>query len=151
MFQGHSICSIDNKSRIILPAKFRKYIKPEADNKLIITRGMDQCLLVYPQDEWEKVKTALTNYNPFNAKQRFFVRQFLLMVNEVELDSQYRVLIPPQLIEFANLKKEAMVLGLLDKLEIWDPEIKNKYDESQNESYEDVAQNVSEIFMKKNV
>ena len=74
MFQGHSNCNIDAKSRLILPAKFRKYIKPEADNKLILTRGMDECLLVYPLDEWEKVKTGLTRYNQFNSEQRFFIR-----------------------------------------------------------------------------
>ncbi len=56
MFQGHSPCNLDAKSRLILPAKFRKYIKPEADNKLILTRGMDECLLFYPQIEWEKLK-----------------------------------------------------------------------------------------------
>lgn len=151
MFQGHSICSIDNKSRIILPAKFRKYINPEANNKFIITRGIDQCLLMYPLDEWLKVQSALLNYNPLDAKQRHFVREFLLTVNEVELDSQNRILIPTQLLEFAELTKEAMVIGILDKLEIWSPEIKKKYDDSQNESYEDVAQNVSEIFMKRNV
>lgn len=145
MFQGHSICSIDAKSRLILPAKFRKYIKPEADNKIILTRGMDECLLVYPLDEWEKVKNGLTRYNSFNSDQRFFVRQFLAFVNECELDSQNRIVIPSQLIDFAKLKKEVIVLGLLDKLEIWDPKIKERYDNSMTKSYEEIAEKVSEI------
>ncbi|MBS1551529.1 MAG: division/cell wall cluster transcriptional repressor MraZ [Bacteroidetes bacterium] len=145
MFQGHSNCSIDAKSRLILPAKFRKYIKPEADNKLILTRGMDECLLVYPLDEWEKVKTGLTRYNQFNSDQRFFIRQFLNFVNECELDSQNRIVIPPQLLQFAKLKKEVIVLGLLDKMEIWNPEIKNAYDSSMTKSYEEIAEKVSEI------
>ncbi|MBK6771416.1 MAG: division/cell wall cluster transcriptional repressor MraZ [Ignavibacteria bacterium] len=145
MFQGHSNCNIDAKSRLILPAKFRKYIKPEADNKLILTRGMDECLLVYPLDEWEKVKTGLTRYNQFNSDQRFFIRQFLNYVNECELDSQNRIVIPPQLLQFAKLKKEVTVLGLLDKMEIWDPEVKQSYDNSMTKSYEEIAEKVSEI------
>lgn len=145
MFQGHSICTIDAKSRLILPAKFRKFIKPEAGNKLILTRGLDECLLVYPLDEWDKVKSGLTNYNQFNSNQRYFVRQFLSFVNECELDSQNRILIPPQLIQFAKLKKEVIVLGLLDKMEIWDPQIKDNYEKSMPDSYEQIAEKVSEI------
>ena len=145
MFQGHSQCNLDDKSRLILPAKFRKYIKPEADNKLILTRGMDECLLVYPQDEWEKVKIGLTRYNQFNSEQRFFIREFLNYVNECELDSQNRIVIPAQLMHFAKLKKEVVVIGLLDKMEIWDPKIKEKYEKSVSKSFEEIAEKVSEI------
>jgi MraZ protein len=145
MFQGHSICTLDAKSRLILPSKFRKYIKQEADNKLILTRGMDECLLVYPLDVWDKVKTGLTRYNQFNSDQRFFIRQFLNFVNECELDSQNRIVIAPQLMQFAKLKKEVVVLGLLDKIEIWDPEIKERYENSMTKTYEDIAEKVSEI------
>jgi len=145
MFQGHSLCNLDAKSRLILPAKFRKYIKPEADNKLILTRGMDECLLVYPQDEWEKVKIGLTRYNLFNSEQRFFIREFLNYVNECELDSQNRIVIPSQLMQFAKLNKEVVVIGLLDKMEIWNPKIKEKYDKSMSKSFEEIAERVSEI------
>ncbi len=145
MFQGHSVCNLDTKSRLMLPTKFRKFMKPEADNKLVLTRGLDECLLMYPLDEWEKVKTGLSSYNQFNAEQRFFIRQFLSLVNEVELDSQNRILIPPQLMQFAKLKKEVIVLGLLDKMEIWDPDIKQNYDTSMSKSYEEIAEKVSEI------
>jgi transcriptional regulator MraZ len=145
MFQGHSVCNLDSKSRLILPSKFRKYIKPEAENKLILTRGMDECLLVYPLDEWLKVKTGLSSYNQFNSDQRFFIRQFLNFVNECELDSQNRIVVPSQLMQFAKLKKEVVVLGLLDKMEIWDPETKERYDNSMTKSYEEIAEKVSEI------
>ena len=123
MFTGHSICSLDAKSRIIIPAKFRKYIKPEAENKLILTRGMDQCLLVYPQDEWQKVTAGLTRYNQFNSDQRFFIRQFLNFVNECELDSQNRILIPPQLVQFAKLKKDIRAYLKSNGMTSWNPTI----------------------------
>ncbi|MBK7159424.1 MAG: division/cell wall cluster transcriptional repressor MraZ [Ignavibacteria bacterium] len=74
-----------------------------------------------------------------------FIRQFLNYVNEFELDSQNRIVIPPQLLQFAKLKKEVTVLGLLDKMEIWDPEIKQSYDNSMTKSYEEIAEKVSEI------
>ena len=145
MFQGHAECNLDVKSRLMVPAKFRKYMKPEADDKLILTRGMDKCILVYPQDEWEKVKNALSGYNSFNRDQRFFMREFFMYVNECELDSQNRIVIPPQLKEYAGLDKEVILLGLMDKMEIWNPKIKNEYDNSQTQTYEEIAEKVSEI------
>lgn len=150
MFQGHSICSLDAKSRLVLPLKFRKYIKTEANNKLILTRGMDECILVYPQDEWDKIKGVLSNYNVFNAEQRYFMREFLFFVNECDIDSQNRILLPSQLTEFAHVKKEVIVLGMLDKIEIWDPETKKLYDEKRYGTYEDIAQKVSETILNKN-
>lgn len=151
MFQGHSICSVDNKSRIILPAKFRKYINLEADNKFTITRGIDKCLLMYPNEEWQKVQSDLLKYDPLDTVQRHFVREFLLNVNEVELDAQYRMLVPIELLHFAEIKKDALVIGILDKIEIWSPEVKKKYDDSQNDSYEVIAQKVSELSKNRNV
>ncbi|KXK03147.1 MAG: protein MraZ [Chlorobi bacterium OLB4] len=150
MFQGHSILSLDNKSRFILPAKFRKFIKPEADNKLIITRGLDDCLLLYPMDEWEKLTAGLVNYNQFNPQQRNFIRQFFMYVHECELDSQNRILIPSQLIEFGKLKREIMIIGLIDKMEIWNPETKSEYDNKQDLTFEEVAEKVSEILRADN-
>ena len=144
MFTGHSICSLDAKSRIIMPAKFRKYIKPEADNKLFLTKGMDDCILVYPQDEWQKVVTVFQKYNPFNENQSSFIRRFLFDACECEFDSQNRILIPNPLIKYAKLKKDVMVLGQIDKLEIWDPESKEEYDNSMDETYEEIAEKVSE-------
>lgn len=150
MFQGHATCNLDVKSRLMIPAKFRKYMKPEADNKLILTRGMENCVLVYPQDEWEKVKIALSGYNSFNKDQRFFIREFFMYVNECELDSQNRILIPPQLKEYAQLDKEVVMLGLMDKMEIWNPKLKDEYDKSQTQSYEEIAEKVSEIITANN-
>lgn len=144
MFQGHSICNIDAKSRLVLPSKFRKYIKAEANNRIVLTRGFEECILVYPLDAWEKLTKGFSNYNVFNSQQRSFMRRFMMYVNDCDIDPQNRILLPSQLIEFAHIKKEILILGMLDKIEIWDPETKDKYDEMQPESYEEVAQKVSE-------
>ena len=92
-----------------------------------------------------KFSSVFIFFNQFNSEQRFFIREFLNYVNECELDSQNRIVIPPQLLQFAKLKKEVTVLGLLDKMEIWDPEIKKSYDNSMTKSYEEIAEKVSEI------
>lgn len=144
MFTGQAICTIDPKSRVIIPSRFRKYIKTEAENKLIITRGLDGCLLVYPNDVWEKVQIKLSKMNVFDPEQRFFLREFLSYVNICEIDSQNRILLPQKLIEYANLKKEILLLGLLDKMEIWDPEIKLSYDSKQDTPFEVVAKIVTQ-------
>ena len=147
MFQGHSIGNLDAKSRLIIPVKFRKYIKPEAQNKVVLTRGFDKCISVYPLNIWEKVKERLAEkFNTFNSEQRLFLREYLMYVNECEFDSQHRILIPAQLVQFANIKKEILILGLLNKIELWNPEESKKYEKKQPESYEAIAQKVSEMF-----
>ena len=150
MFQGHTICSFDSKSRIIFPSKFRKYMKPEADNKLICTRGMEGCILVYPLNEWEKFTKGLSRLNVFDPKKRFFMREFMKYVNECELDSQNRILIPAQLVEHAKLENEVIIIGMLDKLEIWNPKLYEEYESKQEITYEEVAKTLSEEIFKDN-
>lgn len=144
MFQGHSICILDPKSRIVFPSKFRKNISPSANNKLKITRGLDTCLLVYPQDVWETLERKLMKLNIFDPKKRFFLRQFLMYAEECDIDSQNRILIPSHLIQYANIKNEILIIGLIDKLEMWNPTVKEEYDKKQELSYEDVAKLLSD-------
>ena len=151
MFKGHSICSIDAKSRIILPAFFRKSINPKAENKFTIMRGLECCLWLIPSDVWDNLASEMLSLNnPFDKKRRRFNRELFYLNYDVEMDSQNRILIPPELLQFANLKKEADLIGLMNIIEIWSPEEKQKYADSQQEPFEDVAQELSEIFMKKN-
>ncbi|MBN1633546.1 MAG: division/cell wall cluster transcriptional repressor MraZ [Ignavibacteria bacterium] len=144
MFYGHAICSLDKKSRIIFPSKFRKYIRQEANNKLILSRGLDGCINVHTYDEWEKFELKLSKLNTFDPKKRYFMREAMLYVNECELDSQNRILIPPQLVKYSGLKDEVLIIGLLNKLEIWNPDFKESYNKRQELTYEDLAQQLSE-------
>jgi MraZ protein len=151
LFQGHSIAVLDAKSRIVLPGKFRSKMSPDADNKIVLTRGLNGCLMLYPLDEWERVKKGLMNYNVFNEKERYFMRQFLMYVHECELDSHNRFLLPSQLIEFAHIKKEVLLLGMLQNVEVWDLERKSEYDMQNPEPFESVAQAVTEKILNKNI
>ena len=149
MFKGHAICNLDNKSRLVLPAKFRKYIQTEADNKVVLTRGVPECILVYPVNIWDMVQTKLMNYNYFVPDERSFIKELLYYANDVELDSQHRILLPSPLIEFAKIKKEVVVTGMIDKLEIWDPEMMRAEDVKQTKTYGEIAQKVTESIYSK--
>ncbi len=148
MFSGKAICNLDSKSRLIFPSRFRKYISPEANNRLYLTSGMDGSILVYPGNIWEKYVEKLSVYNVFDPDQRQFLRIFLENATECELDSQNRILIPQDLIEFGGLEKEVIIIGLIDKLEIWNPERKKQYDEQSKITYEEVARKVTNDIFK---
>lgn len=120
MFIGEYQHSIDPKRRIAIPVKFRSTFK----GKAIITRGLDGCLFVYPTNTWEKLAHKLGSLPLGEKRMRQFVRLVLSQAIETEVDKQGRILIPNFLSTFANLKKEAVVAGLYDRLEIWD---KNKW------------------------
>lgn len=146
MFQGYSKTSLDAKSRFILPAKFRKNVPLECSNQLILTRGIDECIKLYPKNIWdEKVMNGLMQLNTMQTNARKFVRDILFYVNEVEIDSQGRILIPPQLMQFANFEKDIELIGTIESIEIWNPVTKEKMDSSEPVQYNELAEKISEF------
>jgi len=124
-------------------------MSPESNNKIVLTRGLNGCLMLYPLDEWERVKIGLMKYNVFDEEERSFMRQFMMYVHECDLDSHNRFLLPSQLIEFAHIKKDVLLLGMLQNIEIWNPELKLELDNRSPETFESVAQKVAEKFLNK--
>ncbi|MBU2575632.1 division/cell wall cluster transcriptional repressor MraZ [Patescibacteria group bacterium] len=116
MFIGEYQHSIDNKGRMAIPAKFRQSLKKGA----FVTRGLDNCLFIYTQEEWKNLVEKLSDLPLSQEKSRAFTRLMLAGAMDVSLDSQGRILIPEYLRKFANLKKETIVAGLYNRLEIWD-------------------------------
>lgn len=116
MFIGEYSHTIDNKGRMAVPAKFRQNLKKGA----IVTRGLDNCLFIYTQSEWEKLVEKLSSLPLSQEKSRAFSRLMLAGAMDVAIDSQGRILIPEYLRKFANLKKDAIIAGLYNRLEIWD-------------------------------
>jgi len=139
-FKGTYSFSIDHKGRVNIPAKFRG-IPDQPDNEnYVVARGFEGCLYIYPRDSWLKVEEKLFALKIISdPKARYFVRTLLSNAADVKLDKQGRIAIPQNLLELVGIKKEATIRGVLDKLEIWDPEELAKYEESQPDSYEDVA------------
>ncbi len=140
MFMGEYNHTIDAKGRIIIPAKFREQLGDE----FVITKGMDGCLFVYPNEAWAEFEEKLKALPlTVNKEARKFSRFFLAGATAVEIDKQGRVLIPATLREFAGLSKDVVFAGVLERIEVWD---KDKWHEaSVYEDMDDIAEHMSEF------
>ena len=138
-FKGSFSYSVDNKGRSNIPAKMRKNISPEANDMFVITRGYEECLFIYPYDEWVKLEQTIRRLSPSDPKHRFFTRTLLEHATEGQLDGQFRITIPRELLQFAKIDNEVKILGILERIEVWNPRVYEEYKSVQNESYEHVA------------
>ena len=138
MFIGEYHHTIDEKGRIIVPSKFRD----ELGSNFVVTRGIESCLFVYPNKNWEQICEKL-NSLPFTRKDaRVFNRFFMSGATNVELDKQGRINISSPLITHANLKKDCVVIGTGDRLEIWSKEDWDSFFNSNKDSMSDIAENL---------
>ena len=139
MLIGEYRHNIDEKGRLIIPSKFREDI----GNSFVVTRGLDGCLFVYSLIEWEKIITKLKKL-PFTKKDtRTFMRFFLAGATVCEFDKQGRVNLVNSLIEYADLKKECLIIGVNDRLEIW---ALDKYNNLMNENLEQLDSIAEHLF-----
>jgi MraZ protein len=141
-FKGSYGYSVDSKGRINIPARLRKYVSTDANDTFVITRGYDQCLYVYPLDEWTRLELEIRQLSSTNPKHRFFKRRLLEWATESQLDGQFRIMIPRDLLQFAGIENDVLIIGVLDHIEVWNPRIYEAYLKTQDESYETVAQTV---------
>ena len=138
MFIGEYHHTIDEKGRIIIPAKFRETLGKE----FIITRGIENCLFVYSLQNWANITTKLSQL-PFTKKDaRTFNRFFMSGATNVELDKQGRVNISQPLTQYANLIKDCVIIGTGDRLEIWSQESWNSFFDSTKDNMSDIAENL---------
>lgn len=119
-FIGEFECKIDNKGRIILPAKLRSQIPDKDAKAMVINRGFEKCLVLYTSSDWQMETSKLEVLNDFNRAARKFIRQFNNGANIVPIDANSRINIPNNLIEYASLKSEVIVSCYNHKIEIWD-------------------------------
>src|SRR5690606_32418099 len=117
---------LDAKGRMVLPARIKAQL-PEGGNELVIRRGFEQCLILYPMVEFRKVFSKISGLNEFNEEYRKLQRNFLSGVVTVELDSNGRFLIPKNMLAYAQIEKEAMLVGTGNKVELWNPAIYEKH------------------------
>ena len=122
MLIGEYKHTLDTKKRLSMPSKWRK----ELGKTLIVTRGLDNCLFVYPQKEWQKITEKIGQLPLGQADTRGFNRFFLSGAVEVEVDSVGRILVPDFLKDFAKLKTKVVLAGIYDRVEIW---AENKWEE----------------------
>ncbi len=138
MFMGEYHHNIDDKGRLIIPAKFREGLGDE----FIVTRGIENCLFAYSKKDWEKIVEKLESL-PFTKKDaRSFNRFFLSGATNAEVDKQGRINITSPLISYANIKKECVIIGVGDRLEIWSLEDWNNFFYSAKDNMSDIAENL---------
>lgn len=141
MFIGEYTHSIDVKKRLALPSKFRK----DLGKTVVVTRGLDHCLFVYPMHEWSTLAQKLGTMPIGEASTRSFVRLMLAGAVDVITDAQGRMLIPDYLKEYAGLTKDVVVAGLFNRLEIWDDKKWEKYKMSAEKNTDAIAENLGKL------
>ena len=141
MFMGEYHHGLDAKGRLIIPAKFRE----ELGEGAVITRGLDNCLFLFPQEEWSVLESKLKALPLTKSDARQFVRFLFSGATECELDKQGRINLPPNLREFASIEKDAVVIGVSSRVEIWSKERWESYVDDAEESFEDIAENIVDL------
>ncbi|MFA7677128.1 MAG: division/cell wall cluster transcriptional repressor MraZ [Candidatus Omnitrophota bacterium] len=144
MWYGEYTHTLDSKDRFILPAKFRDKIKKFKSKKFFITRGLDGCLFLFAQEAWQKLEEKLKDLSFTKQQSRSFNRLYFSGASEVKVDSQGRVSVPEYLKEFGQIKREIVIAGIADRIEIWD---KIRWDRFYNENkkkFESMAENLFE-------
>ncbi len=141
MFMGEFHHNIDEKGRIVIPGKFRS----NDMDKIVVTRGLEHCLYLYTMKDWEKVMSKL-NSLPFTKKDaRTIMRSFFAGATVCEFDKSGRINITSPLVNYANLTKECVVIGVNDRIEIWNKESYEKFLDESSDQLESIAENLFEV------
>lgn len=138
MFMGEYHHTVDAKGRMIIPAKFRENL----GESFVITRGLDQCLFGYPMSEWKTVEEKLKQLPLTKKDARAFTRFFFSGATECELDKQGRVNIASPLLQYAQLEKECVVIGVSNRIEIWSKDKWESFVEDSEDSFAEIAENL---------
>ncbi len=141
MFIGEYSHNLDVKGRLAVPAKFRSKLEEGA----VVTRGLDNCLFLYPKKEWGEIAKKLSSLPVSQSKARAFSRLMLAGAMDVEFDSQGRITLPEYLRKFANLDKRTIVAGLYDRLEIWNESDWEKYKEGAENDSSEIAEALGDL------
>lgn len=123
MFRGRYTHAIDSKGRVSIPSRFREVISGRSHQAFMVTNDLDPCLVAYPMEEWMEMERRLQTLPSFVPETIQFRRFFISGAQECPVDRQGRILIPASLREYAQLGREALFVGLLEKFEIWSPEL----------------------------
>ena len=141
MLLGEFKHNLDSKNRVTLPAKLRT----ELGEKPVLTRGLDNCLFIYPNRDWQLFIEKLNKLPLGQAKARNFKRFILSGADEIVVDDMGRILIPESLKKYSDLKKEIVIIGVGDRIELWSEDVWNKYIEESEKSSSDIAEGLSEF------
>mgnify|MGYP002661299188 FL=1 len=137
---GEFTCKVDNKGRMMLPSKFRDEL---GEQEFVITRGLDNCIDLFPIGEWKNIEDKLKKLQTTNSKHRAYQRFVMSAATKTEFDNQGRLNIPTSLMEHAQIDKKIIVTGMNNKIEIWSEESWKKYIQNTGESIEDLVDEIN--------
>lgn len=141
MFLGEYQHSLDAKARITIPSKFRE----ELGEKFVATKGLDNCIFLYPLQEWQEIEQKLSKLPLTRADVRSFVRFFFSGAAELEVDKQGRTVVPINLREYAEIEKDIVVIGVGSRIEVWSTGKWENYNEMASSSYEEIAESLVDL------
>lgn len=127
MITGQFECKLDAKGRLVLPAKIKARLPETAGSQVVLKQGLEPCVVLYSVVEYNKSYARIASLSEFDPEYRKLQRNFFIGVSDVEIDSAGRILIPKQLLKYANLEKEVTLIGAGSRIEIWNPEILKEY------------------------
>lgn len=140
MFIGEYQHALDSKNRMIIPSKFRE----ELGDSFVLTKGLDGCLYAYPMSEWRNLEEKLKKLPLTSKDARAFVRFFFSGANEIDMDKQGRALIPQNLLEYAQVHKDIVSIGVSTRIEVWSKEKWEEYN-NLNIDFDGIAEKMSEL------
>ncbi|MFH6981982.1 division/cell wall cluster transcriptional repressor MraZ [Marinoscillum sp. 108] len=139
-FTSEYECKLDTKGRLVLPAKIKSSLPEVSTHELIIRKGFEQNLILYPMLEYKKIHAKIAALSEFNAEQRKLKRNFFRSIQQVDLDSAGRLLIPKQMLAHAGLDKELILIGMGNYIEMWNPQHFEEHQIDDSEEYSALAQ-----------
>ncbi len=145
MFYGEYLHSIDRKGRLILPAKFREVAKGNFIEKFFVTRGLDKCLFMFSEEEWRTQEAKFKSISFTKIQARIFNRLYFSGAAEVLPDKQGRILLPPYLKDFAEIKREVIIVGVSNRIEIWAKDKWQQFYGTSRPSFEEIAEKLMDV------
>ena len=145
MFYGEFEHSIDRKGRLILPAKFREVAKNQFVEKFFVTRGLDKCLFMFSEEEWRSQENKFKTMSFTKQQSRTFNRLLFSGAQDVTFDKQGRILLPQYLKDFADIKKDVMIVGVSNRIEIWAKDAWNDFYKNSRQSFEEIAEKLMDV------
>jgi len=140
MFYGEYQHHIDRKGRLIIPSKLREVAKEHYVDRFFATRGLDKCLFLFAEDEWRVQESKLKGLSFTRGEYRKFNRLFFSGAVDVTCDSQGRVLIPSYLKDYAGIKRDVVLIGVSNRIEVWSKELWKQFYDAAKDNYEEVAE-----------
>ena len=141
-FLGEFDCKLDTKGRMMIPSGLKKQLSPEAQEKFVLNRGFEKCLVLYPFNEWQKISNEINALNLYNKKNRDFVRYFYRGATELTLDNVNRLLLPKRLLDYASIERDAILFAYSNRIEVWSKELYDTLLTDEPENFSQLAEDV---------